>query len=290
MIQFMSVWKRRIAKKEILLAMMIALVLMFISYGVRASPEIATYFEIKNGTHFSVQQLPGVLSEEAAARTREDYLTVAASQAFSFYIFMSNGFALFHLGANILIVFPVLSFFDERKNGHLQLAMLRYHSWNYIAQEAVATALTSMLVVLLPSVVYWLLAAVIAPANFPLSQNFGPFSDDFFQVLGQPQNAKLLFGLLILLNSILYLSKAFLAFSAALFVERKAVLLFVPLAFSYAAYILFSALGIPAYGLLSHFDEHMKTLMPLFTSALIPLMVASALLLIVCKKERILHA
>ena len=64
MIQFMSVWKRRIAKKEILLAMMIALVLMFISYGVRASPEIATYFEIKNGTHFSVQQLPGVLSEE----------------------------------------------------------------------------------------------------------------------------------------------------------------------------------------------------------------------------------
>lgn len=92
MSDFMSIWKRRFLQRETLWAVLLSIVLMAISYGVRASPEIEAYWQLRSGEHFALQQLPGVYTEEAATRVYKDYITVAASQAFSFYIFMSNGF------------------------------------------------------------------------------------------------------------------------------------------------------------------------------------------------------
>lgn len=287
---FIAIWKRRFLQRETLWAILLSLVFMLVSYVVRASPEIATYFKLKSGRHFAVADLPGVLTEDAAARVQADYLTVAASQAFSFYILMSNGFLLYHLLANIIIVLPILRFFNERKSGILQLTTVRRGNWSSIALEAFAASLSGTLLVLLPSLIFWALALLASPTMFPLSQAFAPFSDDFFQYLGQPEHIAGLYLVLILLNGILYFCRSLLAFSFALLVERKAILLFIPLAFTYAMYLLFTLLGIPGYAALSQFEEHIKTLAPLLLSSLLPLLAATLVFGCFCKKENILHA
>lgn len=290
MTDFISLFRRRFLQKEILLAILLSVVIMAVSYAVRASPEIQAYWQLRSGNHFAIQQLPGILTNDAAMRVYDDYVTVAASQAFSFYILMSNGFMLYYLLANIFIVLPVIRFFNERKDGVLQLIAVRYGTWSYIAREAFVASLVGMLLVLLPSIVFWALALLFSPAMFPLSQTFGPFADDFFQHLGKSENIAVLYLVLILLNGILFFSRTMLAFSFSLILERKAILLFVPLIFTYFLYILFSIIGIPEYASLSYSEEHIKSLAPILLSTILPLFTSVIVFYGFCNKERIFHA
>ena len=289
MSDFIQIIRRRLCQKQVIVVILASLLAMLISYGVRASPEIQSYFQIKNANTSMLSDLPEKYDTNAASRAISDTINIASSHAFSFYVFMEYGFSIYHFIANFFITIPVLSFFDDRKNGVIQTTALRSGKGAFLAIHALAVTSTSWLLVLVPSVIYWLCTYSFAPMPFPLTQNFLPAYDSLFQSLGQPQKVAWLYLILIIITSFGFALRAFLTFAASLYIRRKAILLFIPIAFLYTTTMLFQLFGIPEYSMLSYFDPNIKSVSPILCSYLLTLIVSCCLLAKPDCKERALN-
>ncbi len=286
---FFTILKRRLINRTNLLIVAVSVLIMLISHAVLASPEIEAYFQIKSGEHFFTRNLPGVLSEAAASRDRQDSIDVISSQAFSFYTYMHYALSLFHLLANVLIVLPCLAFFDERKSGFSRLMALRTGVNKYFTCEAVATSLSGWLITLIPGLVLWGGALAFAPSRFPLMQKFQSTPEDFFQLRSFENDAIYMFLLMLIVSSLGYFFKALLSFIVSFAVDRKVILIFFPLLYSYGAYALFDFVGLNGYADLSYFNESMRSISPLLVSLFTTIVVSIAVMLRYCRKEKVLN-
>lgn len=285
---FYNTLRRRLFRREILYAMLLSFFIMIISFLVEASLEIRTLLQDIHDLDLYYPEL-GLFSTEAAERLKTYLLENSVSQAFSFFIFMEDGYIIYNFIANFIITLPILMFFEDRQNGTEQLIALRTGTGSYLVLEATAICLTVGVLVLVPSILFWGITYLFAPYKFPLSQSFVPDSISFFQILGLEKNVAWKYLALIILNSMMLMSKAFLTFTLSLRIHKKAVILFIPILFSYAFQTICIMLGCSDYGKISYFDSMIKTLAPMFVSMIIPLLLSAGILYLTNVKERSLN-
>ncbi len=285
---FYPTLRRRLCRKEILYAMILSFFIMIVSHLVEASLEIRSLLDTIHDLNSGSTEF-ALYAPETAQRLRQFILENRASQAFSFYIFMEDGYTLYHFIAHFLITLPVLMFMQDRQNGTQQMIALRSRTGGYLAWEGAAICLTAGILVLVPSIVFWAVTYLLAPCRFPLSQSFPPYSEDFFQILGQEKNVAWKYLVLIFLNAALLASKVFLTFAVSLRTQRKVVILFFPMVFSYGLQILCILLKLPAYGQLTYYDAMIESLAPAFVTMMVHLLLAAGILATTNGKEASLN-
>lgn len=285
---FYNTLRRRLYRKEILYAMVLSFFIMIVSYLVEASLEIKAVIDIIHNLNSGFPEYT-LYTPETAERLKHFFLENRTSQAFSFYIFMEDGYTIYNFIAYFIITLPVLMFIQDRQNGTEQLIALRNKTGSYLASEGVSVCLVVGILVLVPSILFWGISYLITPNNFPLSQSFPPYPEEFFQILGQEKNVAWKYLALILLNAMLFISKAFLAFAVSLRIQKKVAILFVPIIFSYALQIVCTLFGLPDYGRITYFDSMIDSLAPVFVTMMIHILLAVVLISITNVKERSLN-
>jgi len=236
-----------------------------------------------------MQQLPGVFSEEAALRARQDLLDIAISNAFSFQIFMYFGFTFFHIIANLIITVPCLSFYDERKSGFTRILASKTCMHRYITCEALAVSISAWLIALVPALLFWALTLLLSPVILPLNQYFASAPDDYFQLIDFRTEIQWLYLRLILITSAGFFFKGLLTFVTSLVIDKKVTLIFLPLLYSYAVYALFEAVGLNGYAELSYFDGNIKSVSPVLFSFAVSLAVSTVIIYTFCNREKMLN-
>lgn len=285
---FSNSLRRRLCRKEIIYAMVLSFFVMVISYFVESSLELQTFMRELHKFDVNNPRI-ALYAPEAVERLKRFSLENAASQGFSFYIFMEDGYTIYNYIANFIITLPVIMFLEDRQNGTEQLIAIRHGKGSYLAAEAGAICVTVGILVLVPSVLFWGITYLIAPCDFPLSQSFAPDPEDFFQILGLEKNVAWKYLVLIFVNVLTFVSKAFLTFALSLRIRKKSVILFVPILFSYAFEILCILLKLYDYGRLTYFDNSLSSLAPMFLSTMVPILLAAVILAVTNGKERSLN-
>lgn len=281
--------RRRVLRKEIIYGVLLSLLIMIVSYIVEASLEIRTYLQMKSGDIGLYSPLIGIYSAEARKRLVQGYMEIAAGHTFSFFNFMEYGFIIYNFLANFIITLPVLMSFEDRKNGTTQLIALRNGDGSYLVFDVIAICLATCVLVIVPSVIYWGFSYLIAPCNFPLTQTFDPYPDQFFQVLGLEKNVAWKYLVLIIFNTILFISKTFLAFSVSLHIQRKVTVLFIPILYTYCLHIICALLGLNRIGQVSYFDAYIQSIVPLFVTIMVTILLSSVIVATTNCKERSLN-
>ena len=268
--------------------MVLSFFIMIVSYLVESSLEIKSLIDTIHRMNSGFPEYT-LYTPETAERLKHIYLETTASQTLSFYIFMEDGYTIYNFIAHFIITLPVLMFIQDRQNGTEQLIALRNKTGNYLASEGISICLTVGILILVPSILFWGISYLITPTNFPLTQSFPPYPEDFFQILGQEKNVAWKYLALILLNAMLFTSKAFLAFSVSLRIQKKVTILFVPIIFSYALQIICTLFGLHNYGRITYFDSLIESLAPVFVTMMIHILFAVVILTITNVKERSLN-
>lgn len=285
---FIQILKRRFFRLQTFFVILISLLLMFLSVLSGGISDIRQYVSILDGSYALLDGFPLIYSAETAERIVENMAVMCRSQFLSFYAIMYHGFHIYMLAAHIFIALPFLSFFNERKNGYTRLLVLRSDS-RYFMAEAAADSVVAYLYVVIPLVIFWLIAVIIGHPVFPLSQEFSSAYDYFFQFSSEDNKIIWLYLILIFLTSLLYFFRGFFLFICSLFFEKKVLLLFVSLLYTYAFETICITLQKYSYGSHTYLTEELKSLSPFMVNCFFNLILTVILFFLFFRKERALN-
>lgn len=283
-----QIFKRRFFRPQTIAVILISVALMIISWLAGAMPQFKDYQTVLKGTHPFLDGFPWTYTMETAQRIKDDIATLYKSECLSFYVIMYHGFDIYFLIANIFIVLPFLQFFEERRSGYTKLMALKGKNQYFIA-EAIADSIVAYLYVLIPLLIFWVIAVAIGNPLYPVLQDFNPEYDDFFQVSWQSGNIIWLYFGLIFLVSISYFLKGFFVFICSVFIEKKIFLVFIPVIYSYIIGILCIAIGLVSYGSFNYLVEDLKSLSPFLVNCFIQLSITAILFGIFFRREKVLN-
>lgn len=284
----MLIFKKRFFRLETLGVILISVILMCISVATGAWTDIVEYLAYRDGSSIFFDGYPLLYSEETMERILASKSELQLSQWFSFYAVMYHGFHVYLLPAHLLIAVPFLRFFDERKNGYTRLLAVRGGNLWYI-QEAVADSLVVGCYVLLPLLIFWGISAIVCPMLYPLNQDFVSSYDEFFVYGKSANDIILVYLILILLTSIQFFLRGFFLFILAVFVEKKVVLLFSSLIYTYGFEVLCILLQKYDYGTHFYLMENLKSLSPFLVNCFVNLLITVILFAICFRKDKILN-
>lgn len=194
----------------------------------------------------------------------------------------------FIFAAHIFIALPFISFFNERKSGYTRLMVLRSDS-GYFMAEAIADSLVAYLYVVIPLVIFWLLAVIIGHPVYPLSQKFSSAYNNLFPFSSEDNGIIWVYLILIFLTSLLYFFRGFFLFICSVVFEKKVLLLFVSLVYTYAFETICIALEKYDYGSYFYLTEELQSLSPFMVNCFINLFITAILFLVFFRKERALN-
>lgn len=283
-----QIFKKRFFRIETVVVILISIVLMCISVIIGTSSDITEYLACRNGSSIFFDGYPLLYTKETVDRIVAARSEWQLSQCFSFYVVMYNGFHIYLLAAHLLITLPFLRFFDERKSGYTKLLAMRGGS-SWYRQEAVADSLVAGCYVLIPLVLFITMAAVFCPMKYPLNQDFLSSCEEFF-VYGRTQNDIVgVYLILSILTSIQFFLRGFFLFILAVVVEKKVILLFSSLVYTYGFEVLGIMLQKYDYGTHSYLMENLKSLSPFLFNCFANLLVTIVLFAIFFRKDRIVN-
>ncbi len=284
----LQIFKKRFFRPETIGVIFISVVFMCISVVISTSEDISAYVAYINGNSSFLDGYPLLYSAETVERIISSQSELYLSQWFSFYAVMYHGFHIYLLAAHLFITLPFLRFYDERKNGYTRLLAVRGGSSWYI-QEAAADSLTAGCYVLLPLLIFWGLASLLCPMLYPLNQDFLSAYDEFF-VYGKNENDIILvYLILILLTFVQFFLRGFFLFIVAVAVEKKVVLLFSSLVYTYGFEVLCILIQKYDYGTHSYMMENLKSLSPFLVNCFVNLLVTAILFAVFFRKDTILN-
>lgn len=285
---FFQIVRKRFYKWYSLVIIAISVALLAFTFIIEAMPELQEYIALKFSKDIMMQGFPWGLSKDAANRLYSYELQAEKSQAMSFYVIMYYCFNIYMFVVHFIIAMPYLQFHNERHDGYFRLIVSR-GKLKSICVEALADSTVAFLYVLIPCVIFWGIAVLIGRPLYPVSQDFDPYYDYFFQVGWESGNIILLYLFLIILTSIGFFLRGFFIFICSIIIEKKVILLFVSLFYSYIIRIVFVLLGLWEYASFNYIREDLTSLSPMLFSWFLNLVITAGLFILFFRKERVVN-
>ena len=285
---FFQTVKKRFFKWYSLVIIIVSIILLAVTFVLEAAPELQEYIALKMEKGSVFPGFPWGLSEQAANRQYFYELQAKRSQSLSFYVIMYYCFNVYMFVVHFIITMPYLQFYDERHNGYFRLIVSR-GKLKSICVEALADSTIAALYVLIPCVIFWGIAVLVGRPLYPLSQDFNPSYDYFFQVEWESGNIIWLYLFLIILTAIGFFLRGFFVFICSIIIEKKVILLFISLFYSYVTRIAFVLFGLWEYASFSYIREDLTSLSPMLFSWFLNLVVTVVLSLLFFRKEKVIN-
>lgn len=291
---FLRNFKRYFFNGTTLIAIISGLICLVVSYLIRNFDVLNEYFN----PHINSIELQG-LELPAKLRMVEDSREHIFVHLFNFEWFIRSAQWIYLYLINVLVVFPVIKYYDMRKTGYIKAVFLRTEYKRFIWNEALSITLTGGLIAFIPYFIYWLAGAIFIPSNlgedmgvvssyFRELYDFNPFSFLHHSV----EQLKWYWLVFIIIVGVYGMCISFLAFVFANIVNKKAVLYIVPFIYYYAVNTLFNFMGIELYsivGLMGYFGHANSSLPNILFPIIMLLMISMIIFLTKVNKEEIVN-
>lgn len=171
---FANIIKRRLLRSSIFLSIFIGVLSIILTFVIRNFEAFNMYFMIKGEKVPFIFEINKFLDNDTYYRAFNDQVRYFASMAFSFISYMHYGFSIYVFIINILIVVPVMLFYEEMKSGFSKFVLSRLKYQKYIIYEALAVSVSGWLIAFCSLFIFWLIAVIFSVETFPLTQEFSP--------------------------------------------------------------------------------------------------------------------
>lgn len=247
---FLCTLKKRVFRKYTVFGIIIAMLLIALTFYIRGYEDIQYYNNIVNGEYeFLISSSEEkVLNKESIKRANDSRLAMEESYIYSFDSVINRALYSYDFFAPILLTLPVLSFFYERKKGYLKYSCIRVgHYRRYIFNEGVSCAITGWLITVIPCIIAWLFMFIFCPSLYNLNQALIPNTQSVLGFLYQENTLAYAYLLHMLIYSVTFFFLTLLTFAFSLIVKHGAYLIFIPLLYTKITFSFLSKFSLGLY-------------------------------------------